>query len=288
MNIISLFGRKSLKSAWTFAPSGTIWRLLASESGELIGECRDEEKKLVSFFALQGESGKVLWQNLVLDEKWWTGIEEISGGVILLHGFSSPDLPGHQGIIAVDLMTGERLWTSPDFTYWFVHENSVIAHRSLFEKRLFYELNLRSGAMVREFDPDSESMLLQLRGESLLRNKSSLEFPEAVDIHSIDLRTAKGLKKQLPLSDIQGTLEGLLVGTYGIFDYHLHSAQSVTDTFMFDNHLKIIDLKTGTVIYFDVLSQGTKAPVPDSFFVKANVVFYIKDRKTLTAVRLPA
>lgn len=286
MKIVSLFSRNSLTPLWTFTPSGAIWRLLLSESGEFVGEARDQEKKQVSFFALNGESGTPLWQNLALDEKWWVGIEEVSRGILLLHGFASPDLPGHQGIMAVDLLTGNTLWTNADLTFWFVHENSLIAHRSLFEKRLFYELNLNSGATLREFDQESESVLLQMRGEAIHNNQGALEFPDAVDINSFEPQTARAVKKELPLINIHGGIESLQTGDYLVLNYHVHSHKSSNDALRYDNHLKIIDLRNGNVAYSDLLSREVKAPVPDSFFVKANTVYYIKDQKTLTAVKL--
>lgn len=281
-----MVSRNSLKTIWTFTTSGRIWRLLPAESGEFVGEARDEDKKQVSFFALHGDSGTPLWQNLVLNEQWWIGIEDVSNGVLLLHGFATPDLPGHLGIIAIDLSTGKELWTNRDLTFWFVYSNSILTHKSLFEKRLFFELDLRSGDTIREYDQDSETVLLQMRSEAIHRNRSALEFPESVDLGGIELHLARVMRRKVPADILNGRVELLQFGNYLMLNYHILSRESSKDASLLDNHFKIIDLKKESVVFSDILSRHSKAAVPDSFFLKGNVVYFIKDQKTLTAVRL--
>jgi len=101
-----------------------------------VGEARDQDQKLVSFFALNAQSGVPLWRDLRLDEPWWAGIEAASDGVVLLHRFATPDMPQHKGILALDLKSGAQLWENRDVTFWFIRDGSVVAHRAVFEKRI--------------------------------------------------------------------------------------------------------------------------------------------------------
>jgi len=52
------------------------------------------------------------------------------------------------------------------------------------------------------------------------------------------------------------------------------------------NTLSVIDTSTKKKVYFDVLNESTPYPVPDSFFVDGQRVYYIKERKTLVALDL--
>jgi len=117
LNSFSFFSKKSLKPSWSYSPQGIIWRILVGKRDHIVGECRDNEQKKATFFCLNGISGQPLWENKGMNEPWWVGIEAVHQDVVLVHGFEQPDMPGHRGIEAWKLETGEELWRNEETTY---------------------------------------------------------------------------------------------------------------------------------------------------------------------------
>src|ERR1700761_8821332 len=92
---------------------GLIWRLEIDELTDTICiESRDETEKLVSFSSINLDSGKVHFKEISTEERWLTGIETVYDGVLLLHNYLSQNGPLHKGIIAIDTVTGETLWSN--------------------------------------------------------------------------------------------------------------------------------------------------------------------------------
>ena len=286
MKILSLLRTRSLKPSWTFTPADAIWRLVPARSGELVGEARNQETKRVSFFALDGNTGVPLWQNLTLDEQWWIGIEDIAAGVVLLHKFASPDMPQHRGIIAIDLRTGSPLWSNEELTFWFANDASVYAHKMLFEKRIASELDVHTGQTVREFGEDLEPTLFVKREEAIRSNQDGLQFPEIGEFDRIDPSIAGMMKKELSAADVRGPVEYARMDKFLLMNYHIPAQESSEERPLLDNQLKIFNAVSGTVLYCDTIVHNSPAPVPDSFFVRKGTVHFIKDQKTLTAIHL--
>ena len=286
MKIFSLFNRPFLKPAWTFTAPGIIWRLFPAKSGELLGESRDQQKKQVSFFALNSATGLPLWQDLVLDEQWWIGIEEVSDGVLFLHKFSSPDMPAHRGIIAIDLATGKPLWSNEELTFWFAHQGAIFAHKMMFEKRIAFELDVRSGEVRRQIEEGSEPSLFEKREEVVGANQVGLEFPQMVDFDRIDQVISGIITRETGGGSKVAALEYLQSNKFLLMNYHVRSKESTGETLLLDNHLKVLDMESGRLLYTDTISRNSPAAVPDSFYVRTGMVYYVKEQKTLTAVKL--
>jgi len=287
LKVFSLFARSLLKPSWTFTPTGVIWRLLPASSGELIIESRDQTEKRTMFCALDGTTGLPLWRDLVMDEPWWIGIEDVAQGILLLHKFASPDMPQHQGIVALELQTGKLLWSNNDLTYWFTYGSSIFVHRMMFDKRVASELNLKTGELMREFGEEFESDLFAKREAGLHENQKGLQFPEMVDFDRIDPRIAGIMKKALPLDKIKGPIEYVSRGDLVLMNYHIPVRTAHEDGIMLNNHFNIIDSRINKLQYGEIITHNSRTAVPDSFFVRNGMVYFIQEQKTLTAITLP-
>ncbi len=53
-----------------------------------------------------------------------------------------------------------------------------------------------------------------------------------------------------------------------------------------NNILEIIDAEKGKVLHRDTIASGTAVPTPDTFFVKDDFLYFVKNHATLTALRL--
>ena len=287
MNPFSLFSKKSLKPSWAYSPRGVIWRILFGKSNRIIGESRDNEKKTVTFFCLDGSTGLPLWENRGMKEPWWVGIEAIHQDVVLTHGFEKPDMPGHRGIEAWKAETGEELWRNEEVTYWFCYRERVYAYQTLFERRQGYALDLHSGSVVETYDKGVEE-LFAVRQLAMQEDiEEHLLFPELVeeghgpgDIHSLILGEIGG-------REIIGGVEHVYEHPYLIMNYHVHAQKATSESLKLQNHLAIIDTREGAKVFADIVSKDASAPVPDSFFLRSGFVYFVKDQRALNALALP-
>ena len=71
-----------------------------------------------------------------------------------------------------------------------------------------------------------------------------------------------------------------------VFDYHEASREGTADHPLFASVIKIVDRSTGALLYDDTVSTGVRAVVPGLFFVHHDMLYYIKERQSLIAVRL--
>lgn len=286
MNIFSLFRSDKQKPDWTYAAPGIIWRILFSESGKIIGECRNQERKSVSFFCLNGENGSSVWEDLTLDEPWWVGIEAVQRNTLLLHGFVKPDMPQHKQIVAFDVDTGKQRWRNDELTYWFGQSHKVYAYRDTFERRIGYALNLQTGAIEETYDDGLEG-LHQLRRRAFdEQDVGGFRFPEVLNVRSLESSVGAMVTKEIKGKSVTGNVEFINERGYFLLNYYTLVAGSSVDSPIYDNHFVIFHMERKSMVFSDVLARNAKAPVPDSFFVKSPFVYFIKDYNILAALRL--
>ncbi len=285
MNISSLFQKKQLKPAWSYTTEGVLWRLLFSETNFIVGEDRDTEKKEVSFFCLNASNGDVLWKDISFAEAWWIGIEGIVHDKVFLHGFKKPDMPEHGRIIAVDLGTGRELWRNNDCAFLFATADRVFAFRDFFEKRLYYELDALSGVFMQELHEPPPDMIERKRASHA---RSDFLFPEVLNdgLAEYPLLAPK-IEKYCDMADLRGSIEFVQSNGRIAFSYHSYRGRDEErKTDLLENRLCVIDETNGKQLYADVLNSSTPAVVPDSFFVDAATIYYVKEKKTVVALPL--
>lgn len=287
----AFFARKqkySLPPAWSYRADGLLWRFIFSGAGHIVGEARDPQKKTASFFCLDEATGAVLWENLHLDEPWWTGIETADAHRVYLHGFRKPDMPQHLGIVAVDIATGKFAWSNPDDTFLFVDGDTVYTSRQGFEAMRYSAFDASTGAFLREIGTDPAPMN-ELRARlNEVDVFAGYEYPVHFDrSHPRHEQLAPVIEKLVPLDAVRGNLDVLARASLLLISWHeaLPAAGSPPAV---RQHFLAYDLPTGAVVYHDVLNESMEMPGIDSFFIKDTQVLYIKDACILTAHSLTA
>jgi hypothetical protein len=277
MKLFSLFS-KQLRPVWSYNASHTIWRVIFSEDGIIVCESRNIETKTATFSCIDSRTGSVLWSEQTYDEQWWIGIEGIVDGRLYLHGFRKPDMPEHQGITCIDVMSGNVLWKNNDRSFLTVHQSVVYGYRDLFERRLYYRINRDNGTVEEELQslPDDVEENRQLE-------KTNFTFPESLNKESTE--SWKLLLTSTGLTDTQiAVAECIAAKKYHVLA--VYSRNEAADNGL-KNRLYIVDTAAKKKVYSDVLNRSTPYPVPDSFFMDEIRIYYIKERKSLVAVDLP-
>lgn len=272
---------------WSFAPGAVVWRILFGQTNRIVGESRDNDRKKVTFFCLDGRSGRSLWTERSTEEPWWVGLETVQKNVVLLHGFQEPDLPGHFGIYAWDVESGEELWRNDKTTFWFCYRDRVYAYRTLFERRIGYALDLETGDVLETYDEGIED-LFKLR--ELARKEvpeDTVEFPEKMSGTAPPPEAQSLIERETKNKRIVGGIEYLFQNPYLIMNYHVPGRNSALESLKLENHLAIFDSRRRRKVFGDILALEASAPVPDSFFLRNSVVFFVKEQRKLLAVALP-
>ncbi len=288
MRLFHFSGTSHTKPAWTFAPGGIVWRLFVSDDRVIVGEARWQEEKRVEFFGVDELTGLLLWRVASLPDPWWTGLEGLHRGVVLLHGFAEPDMPEHLGVWACDVRDGRRLWEAPDLTFWFAAEGRVYGVRNGFDRRLGVSLDLTSGAVAEEFGESLESLyaLRQRSAESEI--PSDVQFPVLLEAAGLPATVAERISRMVPHDRRAGEIEVIQRDDRVVVSFHRRLGAETDAEPRLENRLVMLDARTRKVLFEDVIQHDARAAVPDSFFVKGDQVLFVKDGSTLTALSLHA
>ena len=286
MKLFSIFGSNQLEPSWSFSVEGILWRILFSPHGRIVGECRNEEEKQASFFCLDEQSGSALWSNLRLESPWWVGMEAIHGKSLILHEFAKPDLPEHRGILAVDVDSGVVQWQHLELTFWFAYQGRIYAYESRFEKRIGHVLSIDSGEVLETYEEGLDPLFTLRQLAVAEAHDLDMLFPEIVDVEGMNPRILGIIKKETKGEDVVGSVEFIENRDVLAVNYHKAQKGSTHESPRLENRLAVFDSGKETKLYSDVLATEAKAPIPDSFFIKNESLYFVKNQQTLVSLRL--
>ncbi|MDH7516441.1 MAG: DUF4905 domain-containing protein [Bacteroidota bacterium] len=272
--------------AWIYRPDGVLWLFRFSRHGRIICEIRDPVRRTAWFSCLDERDGKPLWDGLAFDEPWWIGIEEAHEPHVYFHGYRRPDLPGHLGVMAVEIESGRKVWERGDVTYLFAFDDAVYVVRRGFETTRYFALDPCNGSLLHDLGEDG----IALQSLRLVHDERDVcracEYPSPLDIEPSAADAEVGIVSRfLDLSSMQGTPEVLTRGSFIIASWHAPSAGCVHPGTL-DQHIAFLDRQTGEILFQDVIHRGISVPLADSFLVKGDMLLYVKDDHQLTAHHL--
>lgn len=271
-----------IKKKYTHNNKRQIFRLIPTDTGKIIIEERDTEKKQAYFSCLHIDSGKKIFKHLQFDEKFWLGIEAIYNDVIYFHKFVKPDLPQHNGIIAYDINNKRTIWEDENRTFSFVKDEKIYAFQQRFEDREFVTLNYLTGELIDELGIDSDAINLLREDAINSEDFSSYRFPGSFDTISVGEGGENEILRKLNEERIiTGGIEYVLIGDLLLFNFH-----EVNPDNTLKNIFKAIDLSSGKYILEVTLNSRTNAFAPDSFFVKDDLLFLLIERTKLEVYQI--
>lgn len=238
--------------------AGVIWRLEIDELSDIICiETRDEEAKQVNFASISLKSGEVYFRDLATEERWLTGIETVYDGVLLLHNYLSQNGPLHKGLIAVDAITGETLWSNYTLAFeTLTNEGPILYNTSIHPKQL-YLTAIHTGSTTRVYEPVLNAAL-----------KTNIVAPDIMD----------PAEMKLPLAPYANSVHYLGYNNYRIVSLHTIKAGTLQQwLFVMDDNGKV---------YEDLLNTGIQKLQPESFILHKNRLIYIKNKSELNIVIL--
>ena len=271
-----------IKNLYTYGGKKQIWRLIPTDSIKLVIEERDTESKEVFFSCIEIESGKNVIKNLQFEEKFWIGIESIYNDIIFFHKFAKPDMPGHAGIIAYDLNSGDILWTKDDLAFLFLYEEKVYCFTSKFEGKDFFTLDYKTGELVEELGDNAQQINI-LRSKSISNvSYRNYIFPEVYKQTEVDDKTINNIFNRVKEEKvITGSIEYAKKGDFLLFNYH-----TVENDGTLKNIFNVIDTLSEKSIFEVTLNKKLKVFVPDSFFMLDDFLFLLLEKTKLMVCKI--
>lgn len=271
----------SWQPAWRFEAGATLWRLKFSNSGRILGEARDLEAKTSWFFCLDEADGRLLWNDLRLEEPWWIGLEDIDGDRFYLHGFRKPDMPQHLGIYAYDLDSGTPLWQNTKLAYLFAFDGSVYAAQQRFDGSHVLRLSSEDGSVAEELGIQNASVNTM---RSILNEKDDFagyRYPEPFDQNQPAFEELRErVHSVIDPAMVAGNLDVLHEDDLLLLSWHesMNGKQK-----SFKQEFAAIHSGSGELLFRDTIVVAATATGVDSFFLKDSQLFYIKNYSALTA-----
>lgn len=262
---------------YVFTNDRQLWRILISESNKVIIEDRDSEHKQVYFNCLEAQTGHELFRNFQMEEKFWIGIEAIYKDIIYFHKFAKPDMPGHKEIIAFDILSQQVLWQNDKYAFLFIYDDKVYTYKQKFEGRNFFALDYLSGEELEDLG-DNNFAINQIRDQinveeqykdylfpNIFRNDTNID----IDTKQIILDFSEGF-------EIQGNIEFVRYKDILLFNYYAKASEKQSI-----NRFIAVDTNTKEKVFEEILNLSANAYVPDSFFMKDNLIFLLKEKREL-------
>ncbi len=255
------------------------------EDGFLVGEDRNVDSKSVTFFCVEQQSGKVLWKDVSLNEKWWVGIENIHKNILLIHGYATPDMPDHKKIYAFDIKTGKQLWMNEDITFLFSYKGSIYTSKDTYENKLYSEMNPSDGGYIRKIDPDEINSIARRASEEDVDRRI---FPKSFSNQSQMSSEFDNIARQTMSSkkNIE-MIEYIETPDYYIFTYY-EPLDVVQQPSGYRQDIVVLERRKKNVIYRECMNSNTKALYPETYFSIGDYLYYIQERKKITALHLPS
>lgn len=241
--------------------SSPVWRMeIDQQTATILLEIRNEADKHVSFASVDLHSGKVNFKDLTTPERWLTGIEAAFNGVLLLHNYQSANGPVHKAITAVDVHTGEVLWSNYSLAFDHLSINGPIVYNTQLLPKRLYLADVKTGAMVRPYNPVIDTGAV-----------TDVTVPDMADEMQL---VALNLSVQ-PFSNI---VQYLNHNNYRIVSLHTLNNNSLKQ------HLYIFD-DTGHV-YEYLLNEGIQKLQPEAFVLHKNWLIYLKNKTDLMVLSI--
>ena len=278
-----LFGGRLVPS-WEVTPGATLWKLEVTREGRLVGEARDLEAKRMSLFGVDLEEGTLLFNRVELDESWWVALDAVVGEIAIAHHYPKPDMPSMLGATAIDASDGTVLWHDETLRVVCGTSEILLAERGgPTVKNDFVFIDARTGAVIETADDERAGVFAGACDDS--SRWSGWASAEPMDESSDGARAMLALLDRT-LEERRGTPEIATHGRFTVISTYARSRRSADAMLQgqLDNVLLVID--EGRIAFRETIASGLLAATTDSFFLRNGILYFIRNGRTLVALRL--
>lgn len=244
-----------------------IWRILFNGENNMLLEERDRDKKEVFFSIIDVSSFKTVTNDLQQGERFWTGVESFYGDYIIFHGFAKPDMPFHKGVRLYSVSRKRILWEYDELLFSFIDEGKIWVYKPGYDNKTYMKIEPESGTIEDVSEPELATV-----------TQAKAAFREF---------TTRGIIAPDPDSNDREEAEPLLYPEIAeSAGYIYRSGYRETLTGSYDQVLKIIPRENGGEIEELLINENTKLIIPDSWFLRYDALYVIRDKVILNIYKL--
>ena len=246
--------------------TGTVWRIEIDElTGTLFVEIRDSGEKKVSFASIDLLSGKTWFKDLVMPERWLTGIEAAYGGVLLLHNYQSEKSPAHKGIIAIDARSAKTLWANYNYALDHLSPDGPVLYDSLIQPRRLFYVDVKTGGTVGNYIPSVNTRL-----------QNNIVVPGLISAETLASKL-KNIRRD------GNMIHYLEYNNFRIVSLHAPSENGLQQVLYVMNGAHPDGYR---LVYEDLLNENIQKIQPEAFIMHNNRLIYIKNKAEIKVLSL--
>ena len=239
---------------------GIIWRLeIDGLTGLLLMEIRKAEDKSVSFSSINLSTGHINFTDFTTPERWLTGMEAAYKGVLLLHYYQSETGPAHKGLIAIDAVTAELLWTNYASTFDHLSNDGLVVFDARMQPRKLLLADIRTGLIKVYNEPSADRLV------------NNIIWPESTTENALSAPFTN-------IRAVENTIYYLKYNNYKIVSLHALKEGHLSQSLYIANG--------NVIVYEDLLNRGIQKIQPEAFILHKNHLIYIKDKSRLIVITL--
>lgn len=279
---------KTLKPTWEYELQNfRIWKLLPAENNVLVCEAREPTLKEMHIFGIDVLAGRIIFNKISFDEKWWVALENIIGHFAILHKFPKPDMPNTLGVYVINTQEGGLLWKNDNIKILDGQDNTAIAKiGNTFERDNFIQVSLQDGTTIQEFGNDFEkcnSYLDEIDNSHVWEQwiSSNIIKPNSENFTIINSILEDDLKEQRGSLNYAEHLGLSIITASERSNKNVEAMLSnLLNTYLF------IYNRDGTLVHKELISEDNSNHNEDTFFIWNSILIYIKNSNKLIGIDL--
>jgi hypothetical protein len=242
--------------------NGKIWNTTFSEQYCVL-EIRDESTRQVSFSCINLLTGDILWENLKPEKSWWLSLVGIFDDCLILHKYSSNQKPEPEGILVLNIESGEILERISDWIFFNYKENILTVYQLQNNEPIYKNVDLTI------IHPNKYSTI-----ERPLIEISPTHYPEDSQYF---LTIYKFLYRLLNVDAVKA-VDYLEISNKIIISYYIYRDKS------FLNYLLVTN-RSRQILLNDQIAEAEGIGI-DTFTVKSDTLLYVKNQTRFVGYRI--
>jgi hypothetical protein len=232
--------------------SGKIWN--TTFGGDFTAlEIRNELSRQVSFSAINLLTGSVLWENVRPEKSWWLGLVGIFNKYLILHKYSSQQKPEPEGILILDIHSGEVIQRLDNWVFFDFKEDTLVVYQLEDNFPIYKNIKLSNNSI---FVAESYHNVVV---------PSVIHYPE----DSPHFPTIFKFLYRLLGIEAQKAVDYLEISNKIIISYYIYREKS------FQNYLLVTN-RDREILLNDLIAE-TEGVGIDTFTVKSDTLLYVKN-----------
>ena len=144
-------------------------------------------------------------------------------------------------------------------------------------------LDYRTGKNLGQASDNEAGSVVSLSLQEVIEDP---EMPQPLfDLKTFDSPTNIAIRSHCNLELLAGEVECIERPGHLIFSHYQRASSPSSDNCL-NNVLTILDRQSGSILFTDIICHNSSAVVPENFFVQNDMLFFVHERTTLTAIGL--